>query len=1154
MVDLYRTGQGQSVHHRLIEEALERGDNVPEKVLAEYPDLQGKARKPDEESQNQGISPEVAENFKPLEAEVTRPDSVLRQHIDATISNPSVDNRTALHDAAVEELGHVEDPAVREQHAAAIVDEVVDRSESGDTEGRTEETEPESITYRYQAADTGKRGHHTVEGKPVTIPGFEQFDLYIYRTEGGKGLPDSWSVNEGTTGSRIAKAFSEEQAIEHATATLKKAGVDGFKKVIADWIEKHGTIKGYAPPAKRQPFKTPEKPVLPPDQRYYIASKTGTFEEVEGKRFTIPEHPDLDVFTHRSRSGQSWMASEGTTGHAITDYTPTIKDAKQEAAFTVERMGIDKFRSSIADTLEKNGGTPRYKSVDTRPKEPTIEPTEATNEPATTQTRPPRTNGKTPLGAKPTEQVPGTATPGRTKRGTTERPGESEGPVRRPSEQGSEPGTGEGAGVGRPHTTETGERPAGTVGEGTGERPDATGSRPVAEVIEETAPLGGYRPAAPKHAGDFYLDDPALITSGGAKTKLQRNIAAIRLVRNITAEGRPATAEEQKILAQFTGFGQFPAVFNQYAPEGKEYSKERDIILGKGDEPGLLEGPELAAAKRSTLNAHYTSPEVVKRMWDIARRLGFDGGRVLEPSMGIGNFFALMPRDLHGKSRLTGIELDQMTGQMARLLYPESNIQIKGFEKHNIPDNFYDFAIGNVPFGDYKINDKDYNRFQANIHDYFFLRSLDKVRPGGLLMFITSTGTLDKLDSKIRDALVDKADLVGAMRFPENTFQESAGTAVVTDLIILRKRLPDEKAKTDWTGLGELPDADGGELIKINKYYENHPEQILGTLDRRSRLYGKGSSHVTRTKDFVERFEKAVENLPKDVMSERPKNPVFEPNRLVDDGDTKQGGFAIKDGKLFVKEGDDLIEQSASPAEIARIQGMLDVRDALRKVINAQLEHQGETATAAARKELNKAYDQFVKKHGYLHEPANARAMMDDPDKYVLLALEDYNPETKKATKTAAFTQNTIRVYERPEKADNVGSAVGISLSEYGKVDIPRIAGLVGKSEAQVSKTLVKDGLAFQNPNGTWETADIYLSGNVRQKLAQAQEAAAVDKQFQPNVDALSKIQPEDLDYTDIDAKLGSPWIAPSDVAQFMADKLGGRPENYKVSYLVGQR
>lgn len=1078
--------------------------------------------KPNETSTNQGISPEVAENFKPVETEVAKPDSVLGQHIDAAISNPGTDSSKALHDAAIDALGHIDDPEVREQHANAIVDAAADQSKAGGAEASTGEAEPVKELTRLKVNDRFIHKGRDYKLKAVSPKFVRATDL--------------------TAHPPIQRVWESPEQFERET---------GFKLQPTAYVDeiKSPDINVRKEEPERLPVR--EERIKKQQEERAKAEAARKLElDAEKERWGRAADKFLEEYTPEKYE----EVAKGIRSLIGPDKVPPYEKVRTGYAKVLRRGYLVNNQISVSSyAFDLAQGFGPDAEVDTEPKESTIPPTEASNEPATTQTRPARANGKAPLAAKPAEEVSESTEGERAEPRPVSSAGERQEPVRGESREGPASGTGEGAGVSRPHTTDTGERPAGTVREGSGERPDVAGSRPVAEVIEETEPLSQHRPAAPARGQDFFLEDPEHITSGGAKTKLQRNIAAIRLVRNITAEGRQATPEEQRTLAQFTGFGQFPAVFNRYAPEGKDYSKERDIILGRGDEPGLLEGPELAAAQRSTLNAHYTSPQVVKSIWDMARRLGFKGGRVLEPSMGIGNFYALMPRDLHGQSRLTGIELDHLTGQMARLLYPESNIQIKGFEKHAIPDNFYDLAVGNVPFGDYKVNDKDYNRYQANIHDYFFLRTLDKVRPGGLVMFITSTGTLDKLDPKIRQALADKADLVAAMRLPENTFQESAGTAVVTDLIILRKRLPDEKPKGDWVSLGELPDADGGEPIKINQYFEDNPKQILGTLDRRSRLYGKGSSHVTRTKDFPELFDKAINRLPKDVMSERPKNPVFEPNRLVDDGETKQGGFAIKDGKLYIKQGDDLIEQQSNPQTIDRIKGLLDVRDALRKVINAQLEHHGDTGTAIARKELNRTYDKFVKKHGFIHEQANARAIMDDPDKYVLLALEDWDPQTKKATKTAAFTQNTIRVYERPEKADNIGSAVGISLSEFGKVDLARIAGLTGQTQSKVAKTLVKDGLAFQNPNGNWETADIYLSGNVRQKLAQAQEAADADPDFQPNVDALSMVQPEDLDYTDIDARLGSPWVAPSDIAQFMADTLGGRPENFKVSYITGQ-
>lgn len=449
---------------------------------------------------------------------------------------------------------------------------------------------------------------------------------------------------------------------------------------------------------------------------------------------------------------------------------------------------------------------------------------------------------------------------------------------------------------------------------------------------------------------------------------------------------------------------------------------------------------EYEAARKSTLNAHYTSPEIVQAMWEAAARLGFKEGRLLEPSMGIGHFFGLMPAKLRAKALLTGIELDDTTGKMAKLLYPKANVQVKGFEKLQVPDDFYDMAIGNVPFGDYRVHDPEYNKLRANIHDYFFLKTLDKVRSGGLVAFITSTGTMDKADPRIRRLIAEKADLVAAMRFPSQTFQKSAGTSVVTDLLILRKRAGDEKpGGATWLDTREVPDPDKGSPIPVNEYFADHPEQVLGRLDRRGTMYRGDSINVTRTEDFEDRFKSAIDRLPKNVITPRVAGPAFEPRRLEAPNELKQYNYEVRDGRLYQKQGDHLVEQQADKATVSRITGMIGVRDAVRQVFNTQLFDMSASEQEKARAALNKVYDSFVRRHGYLSDAANRRAIADDPDAPLLLALETYDATKKKATKSDVFTRNTVRSYVRPTKAGTPGEALSISLHDAGVVSLDRI-------------------------------------------------------------------------------------------------------------------
>lgn len=754
------------------------------------------------------------------------------------------------------------------------------------------------------------------------------------------------------------------------------------------------------------------------------------------------------------------------------------------------------------------------------------------------------TDGTASLESQPAEPLQPTQAKRQTRSRTLQSAGTSQGSLFATDGSGGGSPAGKGTGAERVHSAAERGREAGGVGTGGG-RGQSDGSVQSAPQ-PDTSRTDTQAPSASRITSNYRIRDLGALSAGGAKTKFRQNIAAIELLRKLEAEGRAATREEQDVLARYIGWGQFPQAFDAYNREWADEHAELKALLGD-------EG--FAAARRSTLNAHYTSPEIVQAMWGMIEKLGFTGGRVLEPSMGVGNFFGLVPDHLLARSALTGVELDPTTGKIAKLLYPDENVQIKGFEKHAAPDGFYDIAIGNVPFGDYRVNDPAYNRFGANIHNYFFLKALDKVRPGGLVAFITSTGTMDSVKAtKVREALAKKADLVAAMRLPENTFQKNAGTAVVTDLIILRKRLDDEAANgVAWVNLKTMPDPDGGDPIPINEYFADNPDQILGTLDRKSRLYGRGDSHVSRTDDFEKRFADAVERLPENLMQPAPKKGKAELKGLDAAGVTKDGGFTVQKGKVYVKRGDQLVEHAVDKKHVERLEKILAVRDAVREVFNSQLRGDSEEQNAAFRNRLNRAYDAFVKKYGFLNQQTNRRLIADDPDAPVLLALEKWDAKAKTATKADVFTKNTVRANARPQKAQTPAEALGISLNESGIVDIERIAQLLGVSEARAGERLVENELAFNDPKEGWQAKDIYLSGNVRRKLIEAQEAAAADPQFAANVRALERVQPEDIDYTDIDVRLGAPWVPVEDIQDFMAHLLGGERPDFQVNYIRGQ-
>lgn len=679
-------------------------------------------------------------------------------------------------------------------------------------------------------------------------------------------------------------------------------------------------------------------------------------------------------------------------------------------------------------------------------------------------------------------------------------------------------------------------------------------------------------------AGNFRYTSRDFAT-GGAKAKFKANLEAIKTYKGILAEGRTtATPEEQQAMSRYIGWGQFPALFGYRTDSAWEKEKAQ---LHE-----VLSDAEFDSARTSTLNAHYTDPALVDMHWMLAKKLGYNGGRFLETSAGIGYYLGMMPTELSAKTHSSAVELDSLTGGMLKLLYPDSKVKVEGFQNHQAPPGFYDLIASNVPFGNYKVHDPDFNKHQANIHDYFFLKSAKLAKPGGLIMHITSTGTMDKADSKIRQELAKDCDLVSAIRFPSGAHKEGAGTEVVTDMLILRKRQAGEKPVDDttpaeaepkkagftgittdslgrlyhwvdgkrvpgpnWMDVTEVPDPAGGDAIPVNRYFADHPEQILGTLDRTGTMYHDNNVNVSRTDDYEERLKKVIDAIPADVMKpdQRPK-AAFTPEQLPAPGDVKEGGFLIQDGKLFAREGGALVEQPKTNAkQLERIAGMLGIRDAMRQVINDQV--RGEDATHS-RELLNEAYDAFVEEYGFLNAQANRRAFKTDPDAPPLLALENWNPKGKTATKADMFSKDTIRAIKEATSAADTPSALGVSLHETGRVDIDRMAELTGFSKIQIAQELVDAGIAYRDPSGDWQPADQYLSGNVRLKLALARSAAEADPTFRPNVEALEKVQPEDIDHQDIDVRLGAAWIPPDDVKQFAAFLLDANPEHFEIKYV----
>lgn len=645
----------------------------------------------------------------------------------------------------------------------------------------------------------------------------------------------------------------------------------------------------------------------------------------------------------------------------------------------------------------------------------------------------------------------------------------------------------------------------------------------------------------------FTPDTIDAIESGGQMTKLRQNMAAIELARKILLAGRQATREEQQELALYAGFGGIKPVFYPYDYSVVSNYKEQQKWSKAGEALKELIGEEaFKDAKKSTQNAHFTSPRIVQAMWRMAEKLGYKGGRVLEPSMGSGNFLGLTPEALREKTSFTGVELDPTTGSVAQLLYPDANIKVQGFEDLQIPDNFYDMAIGNVPFGDYRISDPRYNKFSALVHNYFFLKSIDKVRPGGVLMFITSTGTMDAPESEnVRKYLAERADLVGAIRLPADTFK-NALTSVVTDLVILRKRLPSEKPGSDlWTKTDKVASPEG-EQVQLNRYFNQNRDQMLGEFTGYNKLYPGARAGLNSTEDFEQRLDRAIDDLRENVMTDRAaalQAEFKEAGKKV-----KSGAYVVEDGKLYRNEQGGLVEEKADEARIQRVEGMLGIRDLLNKLTDAELGRTEDDAEQI-RKQMNTAYDRFTGMRGFLSEKANVDALEGDPDLPRLLSLEDYDAKTKRAKKRPIFEKSTVVVAKANEKPKDIADAVVKSFQMRAEVNLPLIADSLGISQAEAAAELTEKGIAFQTPAGNWEIAARYLSGNVRRKLAEARVAAENDPFFEANVKALETVVPPDVPYQNISVAIGAPWIEPTDISTFVGELFNEDADDVFVHY-----
>ena len=641
-----------------------------------------------------------------------------------------------------------------------------------------------------------------------------------------------------------------------------------------------------------------------------------------------------------------------------------------------------------------------------------------------------------------------------------------------------------------------------------------------------------------KPKGRNFVIGESLDLPNGEKARYKANIEAIKLVKKLEAEGRYATEAEQAILSKYVGWGGLANAFDERKAEwSKEFNELKELLTDE----------EYKLARGSTLNAHYTDISVIKAMYDGLSQLGFNGGRLLEPSSGVGNFVGAMPTEMSSKVKSwTMVELDGITGLIAKYLYPNADVRIQGFEKANIPNNYMDVAISNVPFGNYPITDKAYPKAVTSaIHNYFFAKSLDKVRPGGIVMFITSSYTMNSKDNAVRRYIMQRADLLGAIRLPDTAFKGNAGTEVVTDILILKKRADN----TSYAGMNFLEAPyqyiEGYRGANINNYFVEHPEMVLGTATMSGSMY-RGDSLTykafTDRGSLAEQIREAFSHIegkmdyPAQLSPEKTNFAVERASKK-----TKEGGYVAKDGKIYKNNNGNLVEQSVSTKEAERIAGMLGIRDAARDLQNGLQQGLNDTEIRKARQKLNKAYDAFVKKHGYINARANKAAITGDPDKFSILALENWNSEEKTATKADIFSKNTIAPNRTITSAKDVAEGLIVSVNQTGGVDVPLIAALTSKSVPDVTRELIDSRLVFKNRHGDLETAESYLSGNVRAKLRDAEALVPLDEDYAKNVEALKSVMPEDVGYQDIFVNPGTPWIPNSVYSDFAAHMLGTR-------------
>ena len=634
-------------------------------------------------------------------------------------------------------------------------------------------------------------------------------------------------------------------------------------------------------------------------------------------------------------------------------------------------------------------------------------------------------------------------------------------------------------------------------------------------------------------AGNFHITDDDLGV-GGPKQKFARNIEAIRTLFKLEEEHRGATAEEQQVLSQYVGWGGLADAFD---PGKDSWAKEYAELKG------LLSEDEYAAARSSTLNAHYTSPTVIRGIYDAVERMGFRSGNILEPSMGVGNFFGMLP-DTMQDSRLYGVELDSITGRIAKKLYPQADITVAGFETTDRRD-FYDLAVGNVPFGQYKVNDKAYNKLGFSIHNYFFAKAIDQVRPGGIVAFVTSRYTMDSKDSTARKHMAERADLLGAIRLPNNAFRANAGTDVVSDIIFLQKRDRPIDHEPDWVQLGKTEDG-----FAINQYFADHPEMVLGVLSTESTQYGREELTVAPLEgtSLADQLAEAVQHIEGQYAEVEVETPDIadaenEKHILPADPEVKNFSYTVVDGEVFYRENSVMTQVELSDTAKGRVTGMVELRQTVNDLIDQQLNDYPDEDIKATQERLNAAYDAFTAKYGLLNDRKNGRLFEQDSSYYLLCSLENLDEQGQLKSKAAMFTKRTIRPERTVTSVDTPSEALAVSIGEHGKVDLPYMAELLGtpgeygRITTELSGVIFKDPAADPtDPEAGWQMADEYLSGDVRAKLRMAQFSAETNPEFVVNVDALTKAQPRELEASEIDVRLGATWLDPNIIQKFMTE------------------